>query len=281
MKYTTKDSGKRQEYDSGMRRDTLEGKPRYDLIYIPMLTRLAELHARGVAKYGEEIEEWRAVPSLNDIEASNFGNIRNSKTNIIYSKWVNKHGYELVSLSKQKRKHYQVHRLVMEAFVGNSNMQVNHKDFNRTNNRIDNLEYMSMKDNIKYSKDNDRYIGSLNNATITFEIAEEIRKRICLGEKQKKLAKEYGISPQTVCDINKRRIWNENVKIHKNLNARNWELANSKEELDRFKGSAFRHFIQWFQDEEDEDHAAAVLFNINAAEMVKTKLKDGKNENRS
>jgi len=53
---------------------------------------------------------------------------------------------------------------------------------------------------------------------------------------------------------------------------RNWELACSEEELERFKSSAFRHFIQWISGENDEDHAAAVLFNINAAESVKWKL---------
>jgi hypothetical protein len=54
---------------------------------------------------------------------------------------------------------------------------------------------------------------------------------------------------------------------------RNWEKARSEEELERFKSSAFRHFIQWLCEEDDEDHAAAVLFNINAAEYLKTKLK--------
>lgn len=53
---------------------------------------------------------------------------------------------------------------------------------------------------------------------------------------------------------------------------RNWQLANSQEELDRFRSSAFRHFIQWVSGEDDEDHAAAVFFNLNAAEYVKSKL---------
>lgn len=52
---------------------------------------------------------------------------------------------------------------------------------------------------------------------------------------------------------------------------RNWQLATSEEELERFKASAFRHFMQWITGETDEDHAAAVLFNINAAEYVKHK----------
>jgi hypothetical protein len=57
---------------------------------------------------------------------------------------------------------------------------------------------------------------------------------------------------------------------------RNWELSNSDEELERFKSSAFRHFIQWFHGEYDEDHAAAVMFNINAYETVNYKIKNGK-----
>lgn len=62
--------------------------------------------------------------------------------------------------------------------------------------------------------------------------------------------------------------------------AENWRLANSKEELRRFKSSAFRHFMQWLNDEIDEDHAVAVAFNIAAAEYVKEKLKDKVTENR-
>lgn len=51
---------------------------------------------------------------------------------------------------------------------------------------------------------------------------------------------------------------------------RNWELASTEEELVRFKASAFRHFMQWFNGEFDEDHAAAVMFNIQAAEYCKS-----------
>ena len=54
---------------------------------------------------------------------------------------------------------------------------------------------------------------------------------------------------------------------------RNWEKANSKEELNRFKQSSMRHFMQWFSDEKDEDHVAAILFNLNAYEWLKEKLK--------
>lgn len=55
--------------------------------------------------------------------------------------------------------------------------------------------------------------------------------------------------------------------------ARNWELFQGEEELDRAKSSALRHLMQWINDEDDEDHAAAVYFNIMAAEMIKWKMK--------
>lgn len=51
--YITKDSGEREEFSSGAKRDTQEGKPRYDLIPVAPLKRLAELYARGLEKYGE------------------------------------------------------------------------------------------------------------------------------------------------------------------------------------------------------------------------------------
>ncbi len=57
---------------------------------------------------------------------------------------------------------------------------------------------------------------------------------------------------------------------------RNWEKADSTEELQRFKQSAIRHFMQWFSEEDDEDHVAAILFNLNAYEWLKNKLKGGK-----
>lgn len=53
---------------------------------------------------------------------------------------------------------------------------------------------------------------------------------------------------------------------------RNWQLANSQEELERFQASAARHFAQWITGEQDEDHAAAVMFNINCAEYVKARM---------
>lgn len=49
----------------------------------------------------------------------------------------------------------------------------------------------------------------------------------------------------------------------------NWMKAAGDAEYERFRRSAARHFRQWLRGDSDEDHAAAVMFNINGAEYVK------------
>lgn len=53
---------------------------------------------------------------------------------------------------------------------------------------------------------------------------------------------------------------------------RNWEQAEGMVEMNRFKASAARHFAQWMSGELDEDHAAAVVFNLLGAETLKWKM---------
>lgn len=53
----------------------------------------------------------------------------------------------------------------------------------------------------------------------------------------------------------------------------NWTLAAGEEELARFKDSAARHFVQWLRGDRDEDHAAAVIFNLDGAEYVREKMR--------
>jgi hypothetical protein len=67
--------------------------------------------------------------------------------------------------------------------------------------------------------------------------------------------------------------WAEHItKGAKKYAKRNWMKANGQEELDRFKESAARHFYQWITGDVDEDHAAAVYFNINCHEYLQNKL---------
>jgi Domain of unknown function (DUF5664) len=54
---------------------------------------------------------------------------------------------------------------------------------------------------------------------------------------------------------------------------RNWESFSDDAALERAKAAAFRHFMQWMTSADDgEDHAAAVVFNLMAAEHVRAKM---------
>lgn len=52
----------------------------------------------------------------------------------------------------------------------------------------------------------------------------------------------------------------------------NWMLADSPEEMMRFRRSALRHMRQWLRGDVDEDHAAAIVFNVFAFEYVRERL---------
>jgi hypothetical protein len=64
----------------------------------------------------------------------------------------------------------------------------------------------------------------------------------------------------------------------KKYTKRNWMKADGEAESTRFKESALRHFLQWYWAENDEDHAAAVYFNINGYEYVAGKQGTLKNQ---
>ena len=72
--FITKDSGKRDEFPTGMRRDTQDDKPRYDLLDRAFLKRWAELMARGAKKYGEE--NWRKAATQEELSRFRASAIR-------------------------------------------------------------------------------------------------------------------------------------------------------------------------------------------------------------
>lgn len=81
---------------------------------------------------------------------SNKGNLINVKNNKKLKTRINKHGYEEVQLSTNGiRKNYRVHRLVGILFLSNieNKPYINHKDGNKLNNNVDNLEWCTSKEN--------------------------------------------------------------------------------------------------------------------------------------
>ena len=95
------------------------------------------------------MEEWQTISEYSNYDVSNFGNIKNNKTDKVLKQCV-KGGYYNISLVNEfYKKTYKVHRLVALAFINNpeNKLEVNHKDKNKLNNHISNLEWMTKKEN--------------------------------------------------------------------------------------------------------------------------------------
>ena len=126
-------------------------------------------------------EIWRDIKNLeNYYQISNLGRVRSitrkAKTKILNNNYrtiegqlispaKTRDGYLKVTLSKNhKRYYFRVHRLVAEAFIDNPNNYpvVNHKDENKLNNRVDNLEWCTNKYNCNYGTRNKRISNKLS-----------------------------------------------------------------------------------------------------------------------
>jgi len=109
-----------------------------------------------------------------------------------------------------------VHRLMVMAFIGDipQGMTVNHKDGNKTNNSINNLEVLSNPDNIRHSyasglRDGKVLFGSSHGMSkLSEDQAIEIIMLCGLGiEKQRDIAKRYGITQANVSLIHLGKKW--------------------------------------------------------------------------
>lgn len=114
-------------------------------------------------------ETWKPVTCTDIVmyEVSSEGNVRNLKTGRILKPFYNTNGYAMVDLTrassdKTKKTYKLVHRLVAQAFIPNlKNLSdVNHKDEIKTNNNLDNLEWISHRDNMNYGTRTERMAKS-------------------------------------------------------------------------------------------------------------------------
>jgi ribosomal protein S16 len=99
-----------------------------------------------------------------------IGRYKNVKT---LKQGVDRGGYRIVTLCKDGiHKTKTVHRLVTDAFYGKSSLQVNHKDGNKSNNKLSNLELVSAKDNMNHAVKNGLLVKNFE------KIAVDTRKKV-------------------------------------------------------------------------------------------------------
>ncbi len=290
--YITKDSGKRQQFDTGMQRDTQDGKPRFDLIApldLPyeeqMLTRWAKLMARGAAKYSVNIPV--DIGQLTTLcSCGNQTVIHTALTMLAdFAEAVTK------EISAEKTKHLPnanaptgtlgVRRILI-AFAKAEEI------ISRTMEKLSGLcgdagqfavclqmpemhSWLTKEISAQFADGTSgREDQTLITTTVTgWQEAFFARLVTKLLASSTTLLTIWGEHKST-CRI--RQLTSTSDGTLALRGDRNWETARTSEEEARFRASAFRHFMQWFTGQNDEDHAAAVLFNIQGAEMVRYRL---------
>lgn len=158
-------------------------------------------------------EIWKQIDGYANYMISNFGNVisianvsikRNSKIKgIVFKKLkitVDSSGYTRVSLYKNGTpKSYKVHRLVAEAFIPNrKNLpQINHKDENKQNNKVSNLEWCNSSYNNNYGTRNDKVRKKVSMEIACYDLKGNFIKKY----KSMQETKKDGFSPSKVCQV--------------------------------------------------------------------------------
>lgn len=167
-------------------------------------------------------ETWKPVVGYEGLyEISSHGRVRSNHASprraSPFLKDANLRGYRMVMLCKgdgTKPKSALIHRLVALAFLGEpppvKRPTVNHKNMDKADNRVENLEWLSHADNNRHAQPSIKHCKGIDKPSnkLTEDQVREIRKRYVpyvVGIDQ--LAKEFGVSGPTIHSIIHRRKW--------------------------------------------------------------------------
>ena len=130
------------------------------------------------------MEKYIVINEFDNYASSNLGNIKNIKKGNILTPYLNTNGYLTYTFCQNGvKKTFRLHRLVALYFIDNPNNlpYVNHKDGDKTNNKVENLEWCTAKENDTHArssrlKNQEKPIIAKNietNETLTFKSVTE------------------------------------------------------------------------------------------------------------
>jgi hypothetical protein len=169
---------------------------------------------------GQEV--WKPIKDYPNYAVSSIGRVKRIGGNVkgmkvssqgLMSLILDKDGYLKVGLRNDEgRSHFRVHRLVALAFITNEHgkPEVNHKDSNRANNYVNNLEWVTGGENALhgYSHGNRKQKGSYHSQNILTESdIPVICKMVDEGIHPSEIAEKFGISRTTILNVKTGRTW--------------------------------------------------------------------------
>lgn len=148
-------------------------------------------------------EIWKPI-QYEGYEISNLGRVKSYKVDKINGRIMKPSkctkGYLQLDLRLDGRKsenrvHLAIHRLVAEAFIPNpENLpQVNHKDENKENNRVDNLEWCTNEYNARYGTKSERVAQKTRKLIYSIDENGDIEEFEGLGVAQRKMFERFGM----------------------------------------------------------------------------------------
>ena len=172
-------------------------------------------------------EKWKIIEEFPKYLISNKGRIKILSTLEDKKVFVKDDGYIATGLTKNKKQNYRyVHRLVAESFVNNKHgkLQVNHINGIKGDNRAENLEWVTPKENIRHAIDtglfkyrkkekeiqNSKHLKGEKVSSSKLSPEEVIEIRVLWDFKEYKkveLAEIYGVNESTIRDVITRRQW--------------------------------------------------------------------------
>ena len=177
-----------------------------------------------------EKEIWKDIPNYEGIyQVSNLGQVKSLKRphrlkEKILKLWVTRNGYYRVELWKQSiKKEYFVHRLVWIAFNGQipENMQVNHINEVKTDNRLKNLNLMTCKENTNWGTRTERQAKKLSKVVLQFTLEDILIKEY---PSIRQAERENGFSHQNIvncCNGKQKTAYNYIWKYKENKKGEN------------------------------------------------------------